>query len=97
MLDLAGHIVESKAGHFDPKKFEDRYERALTELIRRKQAGKPIERPQEPKRTNVVSLMDALRKSLQTEGGTGRKKSASPSSSQRRAPAKRPARGRKAS
>jgi len=22
MLDLAGHIVESKAGHFDPKEFE---------------------------------------------------------------------------
>jgi DNA end-binding protein Ku len=97
MLDLAGHIVESKAGHFDPKKFEDHYERALTELLRQKQAGKPIERPQEPKRTNVVSLMDALRKSLQTEAGTARKKPAGSSPAQRRTPAKRPARRRKAS
>jgi hypothetical protein len=24
MLDLASHIVETKAGHFDPKKFDDR-------------------------------------------------------------------------
>jgi DNA end-binding protein Ku len=96
MLDLAGHIVESKAGHFDPKQFEDHYEAALKDLIRQKQAGKPIARPQEPKRTNVVSLMDALRKSLETEAGAARKKPASPSS-ERRAPAKRAARRRKAS
>src|SRR5712675_2174113 len=34
MLDLAGHIVESKAGHFDPKEFEDQYESALQDLIK---------------------------------------------------------------
>jgi DNA end-binding protein Ku len=96
MLDLAGHIVDSKAGHFDPQEFEDQYESALKDLLKQKQAGKPIERPQEPKRSNVVSLMDALRKSLETEGGASRKKPASPSSAHRRAPAKRPSR-RKAS
>ena len=32
MLDLASHIVESKAGHFEPEKFEDQYEDALKEL-----------------------------------------------------------------
>jgi non-homologous end joining protein Ku len=26
--DLAAHIVDTKRGKFDPKKFEDRYERA---------------------------------------------------------------------
>jgi DNA end-binding protein Ku len=91
MLDLAGHIVESKAGHFDPKDFEDRYEDALKDLIKQKQAGKPIERPQEPKRSNVVNLMDALRQSLQAEG-TDRKKPASPSTPHRRPAAKRPSR-----
>ncbi len=45
MLDLAGHIVETKAGHFDPKEFEDQYEDALKDLIKQKQSGKPIERP----------------------------------------------------
>ena len=29
MLDLASHIVETKAAHFDPSKFDDRYEDAL--------------------------------------------------------------------
>jgi DNA end-binding protein Ku len=29
MLDLAVHILESKKSHFDPDKFEDRYEEAL--------------------------------------------------------------------
>jgi DNA end-binding protein Ku len=92
MLDLAGHIVESKAGHFDPSEFEDQYESALKELLKRKQAGKPIEAPQHPKQSNVVNLMDALRKSLETESGTPRKKPASPSSTHRRGSAKRPSR-----
>jgi DNA end-binding protein Ku len=96
MLDLAGHIVESKAGHFDPKEFKDQYESALKDLIRQKQSGKPIERPQEPKRSNVVNLMDALRQSLKAEGGTNRKKPASPSSTHRRAATKRSSRTRKA-
>jgi DNA end-binding protein Ku len=47
-------------GHFDPDKFEDRYEDALKELLKRKQEGKPIERPERPKPTNVVNLMDAF-------------------------------------
>jgi DNA end-binding protein Ku len=96
MLDLAGHIVESKAGHFDPNEFKDQYESALKDLLKRKQAGKPIEVPQHPKESNVVNLMDALRKSVETESGTPRKKSASPSSTHRRGSAKRPSR-RKAS
>jgi DNA end-binding protein Ku len=63
MLDLATHIVQSKAGHFHPEKFEDRYESALRELIKRKQQGKPIEhvKPREP--AKVIDLMEALRRS----------------------------------
>jgi DNA end-binding protein Ku len=56
MLDLASHIVKTKAGHFDPDKFEDQYEDALKELLKKKQEGKPIERPERPKPTNVVNL-----------------------------------------
>src|SRR5277367_6642328 len=36
MLDLAKHIVNQKAGRFQPGKFEDHYETALTELINQK-------------------------------------------------------------
>jgi len=64
MLDLAVHIVESKQGKFEPEKFEDEYDNALKELLRKKQKGERIERPKEPFRTNVVNLMDALRQSV---------------------------------
>ena len=33
MLDLARHIVNQKAGRFEPDKFEDQYETALIDLI----------------------------------------------------------------
>jgi non-homologous end joining protein Ku len=34
MLDLASHIVKTKAGQFDTDKFEDQYEDALKELLK---------------------------------------------------------------
>jgi DNA end-binding protein Ku len=76
MLDLAIHIVDTKAGRFQPEKFEDEYENALKELLRKKQKGERIERPKEPSRTNVVNLMDALRQSVKVESGgsTARRK-----------------------
>src|SRR5262249_61928834 len=67
MLDLAVHIVESKKGEFEPEKFEDEYDNALKELLRKKQKGERIERPKAPSRTNVVNLMDALRRSVAQE------------------------------
>jgi DNA end-binding protein Ku len=70
MLDLGSHIVKTKAGHFEPSKFEDQYEDALKELLKRKQEGKPIERPELPKPTNVVNLMDALRQSVEASGAS---------------------------
>ena len=69
---LAEHILDSKAGHFDPAKFTDRYETALKALVKRKAAGKKIEIP-EPReeRGQVIDLMDALRRSLGQSGGGG--------------------------
>ena len=63
MLELATHIVQSKAGHFKPDKFEDHYESALRNLIKRKQDGKPIEKAKEREPAKVIDLMEALRKS----------------------------------
>ena len=67
MLELATHIVEKKAGHFDPEKFDDSYEDALKELLKKKQSGQKIERPTEHAPAKVVNLMDALRRSVETE------------------------------
>jgi DNA end-binding protein Ku len=64
MLDLARHIVDQKAGHFEPDKFEDQYETALVDLINQKRAGKPITPKERPRGDNVVDLMEALRKSV---------------------------------
>jgi DNA end-binding protein Ku len=65
MVELAGHILKSKAAHFDPSKFKDEYEDALKKLVKRKAAGKPIKVAEpEEKPDNVVSLMDALKQSL---------------------------------
>jgi DNA end-binding protein Ku len=72
MLDLAKHIVQTKSGHFQPEKFEDHYEEALKELLAKKQAGQKITPVKEHRPTNVVNLMDALRKSVQAEGGTAK-------------------------
>ncbi|MGE0522708.1 MAG: Ku protein [Variibacter sp.] len=65
MLKLAKHILETKAGDFEPEEFSDRYEDAVVDLLKRKQAGMPAPRAKPmPGTTNVISLMDALKKSL---------------------------------
>jgi len=64
MLDLAKHILETKKTKFDPSKFEDRYESALKKLIKAKQVGKEPPPAPEPQPSNVINLMDALRRSV---------------------------------
>ncbi|WP_054313525.1 Ku protein [Mesorhizobium sp. 1M-11] len=63
MLDLAKHIMKSKAGTFDPARFDDRYDAALAELIKAKMAGREIKPPKRKREGKVVDLMDALRRS----------------------------------
>jgi DNA end-binding protein Ku len=88
MRQLAAHIVETKAAHFEPKKFEDHYENALVKLLREKQAGRPVEPIGEEKPpARVINLMDALRASLKGE----EKKPAAASTGARRTPAKKKA------
>src|SRR5580698_9943427 len=73
MIELAGHILKTKAAHFDPTRFRDEYETALKALVKRKASGKPIKAAErEEKPDNVVSLMDALKQSLKGKGATKR-------------------------
>jgi DNA end-binding protein Ku len=70
-VELASHIVETKSGHFNPEEFEDHYEDALKELLKKKQAGEKIEVPRERAPAKVINLMDALRRSVEAERGGG--------------------------
>jgi len=67
MKELAAHIVDSKASHFDPTTFQDHYETALVEMLRAKQAGRVIEAPKPQASPRVINLMDALRASIGSE------------------------------
>jgi DNA end-binding protein Ku len=91
MVELAGHILKTKAAHFNPEKFKDEYENALKALVRRKAAGKPVKVAEREERSdNVVSLMDALKQSL--KGGNGGAKGRSRPTARRGAAHRRPAR-----
>ena len=98
VLDLAKHILETKKAKYDPSKFEDRYETALKELIAAKQAGKKPPTSPPPRPSNIINLMDALRRSVKAEqrtesSGAGRgkahRRAAPKARAQKRTPAKR--------
>jgi DNA end-binding protein Ku len=65
--------VETKSGHFEPQEFEDHYEDALKELLKKKQSGEKIEALKHREPAKVISLMDALRRSVDAERGSGRR------------------------
>jgi DNA end-binding protein Ku len=85
MLDLATHIIDTKTGTFDPDQFEDRYEDALKDLLKRKQKGEKIEAPKEREPSNVINLMDALRQSVKADRRGERRKPARKRTSHRAA------------
>ena len=88
MMKLAAHIVDTKAGHFEPKAFEDHYEKALVELLKSKQAGIPVEAiGEETAAPRVINLMDALKASIDASA----KKPAAASTGSRRPAAKKKA------
>ncbi len=65
MVAIAEKIIEQQEGPFDPSQFTDRYEDALRALIKEKEkgAGRKVT-VEEPDDTNVVDLMETLRRSL---------------------------------
>ncbi len=85
LLDVATTLIEKKTGDFDISRFKDNYTSALRELVDRKAKAKSTKKvtageEEEPVTTgdNVIDLMDALKKSLETtdkgKSGTRKKK-----------------------
>ena len=97
LLDLATTLIEKKSGKFDASEFHDRYVDALKELIERKKKGKTLNIEDEdegaPSRGgNVVDLMAALKKSLNSGARTPPKapaKKAAPKKPASKAPARK--------
>ena len=89
MLQLAEKLIEQKVTHFEPEKYEDRYESALMEMIKEKLKGhKPIIAAA-PERGNVINLMDALKASLgQAKPAAPSKSKTDPAPAAKKAPAK---------
>jgi DNA end-binding protein Ku len=69
IMQLAEHILETKTEDFDAAYLEDRYRTVLVEKLREKHARMPRKAATSaPSHQNVVSLMDALKRSLAVEG-----------------------------
>jgi DNA end-binding protein Ku len=73
MVDIAEKIIDQLSGPFDPSAFNDRYEDALRDLIKRKEKGKGgVAKVEEPHDTPTSDLMEQLRRSLGTGAGERR-------------------------
>jgi DNA end-binding protein Ku len=63
MLELAEHIIGTKTGTFDVSKFDDRYEAAVTELVKAKIEGRSLPKRKAPVASKPGDLLKALRES----------------------------------
>jgi DNA end-binding protein Ku len=85
MLELAGHIIGTKKGTYDPETFDDRYETALAELVKAKIEGRKVRKIKPPKETKGSDLLEALRRSAKGESAPD-KSSATRKTTKRAAP-----------
>src|SRR3982751_2527404 len=66
-LAMAGSLIETLSGDFDPSEYKDSYREALQEVIEAKIAGHEVKQPEvaQPTSGTVVDLMAALRASVE--------------------------------
>lgn len=92
MVEIALKIVEQQEGPFDPSRFRDRYEDALRALIEERQSdggGDGTVQAPPPAESNVIDLMDALKKSLAGKGGAASRPKTAAKSAPRRTATRR--------
>jgi DNA end-binding protein Ku len=81
-LSLAGQVINSLVGEWDPQDFENEYRRDLRAMLDAKLSGEKITRPEPVAETPVIDLMEALRRSV-AEVQTAKKPKAAPKSGSR--------------
>lgn len=64
-LDIAVKLIDNLTAKFEPEKYTNEYNTALTELIQKKVEGKEVRVAPEAPKQNVIDLMEALKASLQ--------------------------------
>jgi DNA end-binding protein Ku len=108
-LAMAGSLIETLSGDFDPSQYKDSYREALQEVIEAKIAGHEVKQPEQAQPTSgtVVDLMAALRASVEaakagraggeavTKPARAAKKAAANSGAAKKAPAKKATSGSK--
>lgn len=88
LVELAEDLIRKKSGAFHPERFKDSYTLALRELIEAKREKRPPRDIEEtPPPSNVINLMDALRRSVRREsdGDGARRKPAAKKPAAKRA------------
>ena len=68
-LELAGQVIQSLVGEFEPTDFENEYRRDLRAMLEAKLAGEEVARPEPVPETPVVDLMEALKRSVDEAKG----------------------------
>ena len=77
MIELAEQIIKRKSKPFDPSDFENVYEKALHELIEAKAEHRQVRAIEEPQQgAKVIDLMEALRRSVGSQGEATAKRAA---------------------
>ena len=73
-LAMAGSLIETLSGDFDPTRYTDSYREALQAVIDAKVAGREVVQPEssQPTSGTVVDLMAALRASVEAARRPGR-------------------------
>jgi DNA end-binding protein Ku len=85
-VEMAGSLVESLHGDFDPKAFKDTYRERVLDLIARKAKGEQLDLPEPEEREETGDLMAALEASLKGRSKSGSKSKSQSGSTARRAP-----------
>lgn len=85
MLDLAEHIIQTKKGKFDASAFDDRYEAAVTELVKAKIEGRSLPKRKAPAASKPGDLLKALRESAGIAEKTSKTKRAADNANKRSA------------
>jgi DNA end-binding protein Ku len=92
-LAMAGSLIETLAGEFDPSQYSDSYREALQAVIDAKVEGREVVQPEEaqPSTGTVVDLMAALRASVEAAKKGSAEKAEATKPAAKKAAAKKPA------